>query len=452
MFESVVLPAPFSPRSAWTSPAAASKSTSSFATTAGKRLVIPRSATAGGGGEACASPPSGESALGATDHAFDEPVHGVQVLDREALSLLHAELALLVVERTGELVEAALQQSTSLGGDHALRLRRHLGAVRGEPREAVLHVPVVEAALPGPVHRGLRAPQVVRTPRVDRGRQPLLRREALRVGVVTDPRDALRLGELPGRGTVDVLAEYVGSCRDEALRSTLLLAGIEPGVRPDQMHLRARVRHLCTESECVRVADDLRNRKRRDVTEHTLLARSAGRHAGEVDRILTGAEVLGEVLRGRRSSGLLELDVRVFLRLGHHAVLETERRREDELVPVAYEALDHLTRLRSFRDELLERCLHFRAELLLYVEASLVVRLRPTVVVVRSDVDERDLVRRRLAVRPSRAGRDAEREDERYGCSERQDEDEPPSLHVLLSPDDPCGADRATLVPASGDA
>src|SRR5437870_7249740 len=104
MLDSVVLPAPFSPSSAWTSPAAASKSTCSFATTAGNRFVIPRSATAGGGGEACASPPE-LSTLGATDHASDEPVHRVEVLDREPLPLLDPELALLVVQRPSELVE-----------------------------------------------------------------------------------------------------------------------------------------------------------------------------------------------------------------------------------------------------------------------------------------------------------------------------------------------------------
>src|SRR4051812_41211021 len=48
MFESVLLPAPFSPSSACTSPAAASKSTWSFATTPGNRFVIPRIETAGG--------------------------------------------------------------------------------------------------------------------------------------------------------------------------------------------------------------------------------------------------------------------------------------------------------------------------------------------------------------------------------------------------------------------
>ena len=46
MFESVLLPAPFSPSSACTSPGAASKPTSSFATTPGKCFVIPRIATA----------------------------------------------------------------------------------------------------------------------------------------------------------------------------------------------------------------------------------------------------------------------------------------------------------------------------------------------------------------------------------------------------------------------
>ena len=48
MCDSVVLPAPFSPSSACTSPAAASKSTRSFATTPGNRFVMPRIETAAG--------------------------------------------------------------------------------------------------------------------------------------------------------------------------------------------------------------------------------------------------------------------------------------------------------------------------------------------------------------------------------------------------------------------
>src|SRR5437879_9219451 len=126
MLDRVVLPAPFSPRRACTSPAAASKSTRSFATTAGYRFVIPRKATAAGmvggsGGEAWTSPPT-ESALGAADHASDEPVHRVEVLDRQTLPLRNSQLALLVVERTCELVERALDQRSLLSSNCSLRL------------------------------------------------------------------------------------------------------------------------------------------------------------------------------------------------------------------------------------------------------------------------------------------------------------------------------------------
>src|SRR5579885_2484415 len=101
MFESVLLPAPFSPRSACTSPAAASKSTRSLARTPGKRFVIPRRATAG---EAPGSPAplAAVTAAGAScptgltrrldlgdgpDDALHEPLHRVELLDARALPL-----------------------------------------------------------------------------------------------------------------------------------------------------------------------------------------------------------------------------------------------------------------------------------------------------------------------------------------------------------------------------
>src|SRR5438105_8203389 len=133
MFERVLLPAPFSPSSACTSPAAASKSTRSFARTPGKRFVIPRIATAGGGGAPSAPLRSSSVtrlALRAADHALDEPVHRVQVLDLQALPLRDAQLPFLVVERTGELVERAVLDRLHLRGDRGLRLLAHLWAVR----------------------------------------------------------------------------------------------------------------------------------------------------------------------------------------------------------------------------------------------------------------------------------------------------------------------------------
>src|SRR5438105_1922707 len=146
MFESVLLPAPFSPSRACTSPAAASKSTRSFARTPGKRFVIPRIETAGAGGALSApllsssvgtgvSPTS--SALGAADHAPDEPVHRVQLLHVQPLALRDAQLPLLVVQRPGELVELAGLDLLHLLRDRSLRLRAHLRPVRREAGEAV---------------------------------------------------------------------------------------------------------------------------------------------------------------------------------------------------------------------------------------------------------------------------------------------------------------------------
>src|SRR5712692_2792797 len=162
MFESVLLPAPFSPSSACTSPDAASKSTASFASTPGKRLVIPCMATAG---EAPGSPAplAAAAELGACcptglarrrnvghgpDDALYEPLHRVQVLDPQALAFGNLELAGLVVDGTAELVEAAGLDRPLLRRDLRLRLRAHLRPVRRQRREAILDRAVVEARLP----------------------------------------------------------------------------------------------------------------------------------------------------------------------------------------------------------------------------------------------------------------------------------------------------------------
>src|SRR5437867_3648634 len=193
MFESVLLPAPFSPRSACTSPSAASKSTRSFASTPGKRFVIPWSATADRGGAAVAVVLFSSTiqpaalprlSLGASDHALHEPVHRIEVLHRQLLALGYPELAALVVERSGELVERAVEDGLALGVDLRLRRSRDLRPERRDAGETVLHRAVVEACLPRAVHRRLDTLEVVRPPVVDGCRQPRRWRELLRVRVV----------------------------------------------------------------------------------------------------------------------------------------------------------------------------------------------------------------------------------------------------------------------------
>src|SRR5437660_1758378 len=151
MLESVDLPAPFSPSSACTSPTAASKSTRSFATTPGKRFVIPRIATAEDGGAPPAPLPWWTSVLAsanllagrAPDHALHEPVHAVEAVraagqDVHLLPLRHAQLALLVVERARELVVRPVLDLLHLRRDRRLGRRGDLRPERREAGEAVL--------------------------------------------------------------------------------------------------------------------------------------------------------------------------------------------------------------------------------------------------------------------------------------------------------------------------
>src|SRR6185312_2276553 len=190
MFESVLLPAPFSPSRACTSPAWISRSTSALATTPGKRFVTPRSVTAGTAVTLRGSFTGGRSALGGADDALDEPVHCQDVVQAQLLALGHAELARLVIDGALEFVERALLDRGHFRGDGCLGLGRDAGAEGRERDELVVEVAPVGAGLPRAVHRGLGLLEVVRAPVVDRGRQPRLGCERLGVGVVADPRDA----------------------------------------------------------------------------------------------------------------------------------------------------------------------------------------------------------------------------------------------------------------------
>ncbi len=336
------------------------------------------------------------------------------------------ELAALVVERSREDLELAAHDRRLLGCDHGLGLGGDLRSVRGKAGEPVLDAAVVEGGLPRPVHRCLDAAQVVRAPVVDRRRQPGRPGELARVRVVADPRDAFRLRVLAGGRAVDVLADHVGAPgADEALCCLLLLGRVVPRVRPDELHLHLLVDRLRAERERVRMTDHLGNREGDDVADLAVLRRSACGHAGEIDRVLTGAEVLGHVLGQIRSRRLLEEHVRI---LGRELLAEeAERRAEDDLVAVADEARNRLLELRAVRDVLLERRLHLGAELLLDIQPPHVVRLRPAGVVVRPDVDPGGLHRPGVGLGGGSARHDESRDGE---GAEQGDDRDPPSAQT----------------------
>src|SRR5829696_6115243 len=146
MFISVDLPAPFSPRSACTSPLRRSKSTPSLATTPGKRLVIPLSSRRGASamGEECKGrdepAPYGRS-LSDRVRDLDLPVHDLLpvLLDgvEDVLRILRAHLP----ERDAVLGEA--ERRDSAAGESAVlnRLDRledgHVDALHGAGEDVV---------------------------------------------------------------------------------------------------------------------------------------------------------------------------------------------------------------------------------------------------------------------------------------------------------------------------
>src|SRR6266571_1013388 len=397
MLASVDLPTPFSPSSACTSPSRASKSTASLARTPGKRLVMERMVIVGTGPVVtramfCVFMPS--AALGVADHALDEPVHGEDLVKRELGAVGHMHLSRLVLDRSGELVEGAVDQGLLLLVDLRLGSRVDRLAKWGQVDEAVLEAAVVAAALPAPVHRRLDAGELVWAPVVDSAGQPLVGGERLLVGVVAAPFQAVRLGRIAGGGAVLALSEDVDSELDQALGRLLFLGGVEPGRGPDDPHRRSGMGGLRAEGEGVDLADHLGDREGRDEADPAVLGRGASRHPGQVIGVLGSAEELRKVLVQLISGRLLEVHVGVLLRRRRHLLVEPERGAEDDLVFVRDQGVDDLAHLRAFGHVLLERGLDLAAKLLLDVQPAVVVGLRPAGIACGADVDPGGLERR----------------------------------------------------------
>src|SRR5712691_11269463 len=139
---SVVLPAPFSPSSAWTSPAARARSTWSLATTLGKALRMPRIWTSGAlVMDGC------RRLLLAALGALDQPVHRHDVRDVQHLAGRHDLLAALVLQRALEHLELAIDDLLLALLNQLLHVVGHLGVDRPEADPAILQVAPVRLAI-----------------------------------------------------------------------------------------------------------------------------------------------------------------------------------------------------------------------------------------------------------------------------------------------------------------
>ena len=164
------------------------------------------------------------------------------------------------------------------------------------------------------------------------------------------------------------------------------LAGIVPGIGPDDLHLEVRIDRLRAQHEGVDAGDDFRDREGHDV------ARRAGlRHLGRdladhvaalVELGIVGRHVFGSLVAG----GVLELHVRKLGGNLQRRLHEAEGGREDDVAAVTGEALDGALGV-GFRNVLDIGCLDLVAQFLLDREAALIVLVGPAEVADRADID-----------------------------------------------------------------
>src|SRR5436190_12202792 len=348
MFIRVLLPAPFSPSRAWTSPRRRSKSTPSLARTPGKRLTIPRASIARGEAGVAASPPwSTARVIGSVSKrrgprvvargprsspsaqlrerrgdAVVPPVHadrafrarraGRELVEVGLLELLAGRQELLagvVLDRPGEDVEPA-----ELPAQHVGQRRLHLVDVGlwqvGDAllRRLALHEPEqahrlgigVEVLVPG---RVLLVLHLLADPGVLRAPDPVGRRQA---GVVVARGDVVvrdrplalflcdvRHGSGVGAGEDDVRASV-----EERGGAVALLLRVVPGVDEADVDLALRARDLHPARDRVAEPELLGDREGRHVADPgvaVLLRSRPGELAGEVLEVLDRAEEVADV-------------------------------------------------------------------------------------------------------------------------------------------------------------
>src|SRR6185312_10651972 len=153
MEASVLLPAPFSPSSAWISPARSWKSTESLATTPAKALetFLASTSTVPAGTVLVATVVCALFSIGGAKHAFHEVVHLQQLLQRGHLSGRKDFLAVLILDRPGEGRKSTAFDVLAFGVDAVAHVLRHGIAIGCEARRVVLHIAVDRVGLPGTV-------------------------------------------------------------------------------------------------------------------------------------------------------------------------------------------------------------------------------------------------------------------------------------------------------------
>ncbi len=307
------------------------------------------------------------------DGTFGEPIRTVLLLDRagEGVQFAGADLRFGLF---GEL----------------LHVVGHVGVGRHR-QDAVLQAIPDLLRLPGAVEHGLGALDVVGAPGVDDGGELGVRAGSDHVGRLAERLDATLGGDLHRRGRVRVLGQDVDALVDQRLGGVGFLAGVEPGVGPDDLDLEVRVHRLRAMHEGIDAHDDFRDREGGDVACDTLLGHLGGDQALDVAAFIKARIVGRDIRGGLEARRVLELHVRELFSDLDGGIHEAERGGEDQRAAGAGHALDRALGVGAFRNAFEEGRLDLVAEFLLQRLAADIVRLRPAAIRLGADIDEADL-------------------------------------------------------------
>ena len=118
-----------------------------------------------------------------------------------------------------------------------------------------------------------------------------LRPELDHVGVLAEGQLAALRCDLHRGRRVGVLHDHVGALVEQRLGGVGFLAGVEPGVHPDDLDLDVRIDRLRAEHRGVDARDHFRDRERGDVAEHAGLRHLGGDHALDVAALVEAAGI-----------------------------------------------------------------------------------------------------------------------------------------------------------------
>ena len=188
-----------------------------------------------------------------------------------------------------------------------------------------------------------------------------------------------------------MLHDDVGALVEQRFGRISFLAGIEPGVGPDDLDLDVRIDRLRPEHRGVDTRDDFGDRERCNIAEHTGLRHLGGNDALDVAAFVEPAGISRHVFGALVAGSVLEMNLGIFLRHLQRRFHVTERRREDQLVAGARQLFDRPLGVGAFADIFEVGGLDLVAEFLDECQTGEVMLVGPAEISDRAEIDEADL-------------------------------------------------------------